>query len=406
MARDSANHNTERSWTASGKSSQPLGAAHSLALGWELERRNRREQRQIVENGADLLAGYEGLPFDASIRRSAVFAQDEWEINPRWAAQLGLRAEQIRSSASGLGAQVHNRRQVVTPVLHLTHKLQPGGRDLLRASLTRSYKAPELNQLSNRPSINTQYPVGGANAQISPDSVGNPALQPELATGLDLAFEHYLPQGGVLSIGGFHRRINGLIRQQTSLQIVGWAAVPRWVSMPVNLAAAHSSGVELELKGRGDALWPAAVAGQAWLKGLSLRASASAYRSRVDGIPGPDNRLVQQQPWSAATGFDQLLGPVAGGPPLTVGANLAWTPGYRTQQTSSQAVTSATLRTLDVYALWAIDRQTTLRLGGANLLADGTRSLTELLPEAGPVQTTLNQRASRRSFNLSLALKF
>ncbi len=406
LARTSDNHNTERRMTLSGKTSQPLGAAHTLALGWELERRNRREQRSVVENGNDLLAGYEGLPFDASIRRSAVFAQDEWEINPRWAAQLGLRAEQIRSSASGLDAEVHNRSQVVTPVLHLTHKLQPGGRDLLRASLTRSYKAPELNQLSNRPSINTLYPAGGANVQISPDSVGNPALRPELATGLDLAFEHYLAQGGVLSIGGFYRHINRLIRQQTSLQTVGWSGLQRWVSMPVNLAAAHSSGIELELKGRGDELWPAGVANQPWLKGLSLRASASAYRSRVDGIPGPDNRLVQQQPWTAATGFDQMLGRVAGGPPLTVGANLAWTPGYRTQQTPNQAVSSAALRTLDLYALWAIDRQTSLRLGAANLLADGTRSLTELLPEAGPMQSTLAQRSNRRSFNLGLSLKF
>ncbi len=408
LERDSDNHNTERSGTLAGKASRPLGEAHTLAGGWELERRSRREQRSIVQNGTDLLAGYEGLPFDASIQRSAVFVQDEWEISPRWGAQLGLRAEQIRTTATGMGAQVHNRSQVVTPVLHLTHKLQPGGRDLLRASLTRSYKAPELNQLSNRPSINTLYPPVGRNAEIGPDSVGNPALRPELATGLDVAFEHYLPQGGVLSIGGFHRRISGLIRQQTSRLplVVGWSEQPRWVSMPVNLAAARSTGLELELKGRGDELWATAAAEQPWLKSLSLRASASVYRSSVDGIPGPDNRLLQQQPWQAATGLDQLLGPVLGGPPLTVGANLAWTPGYRTQQTPNQALTAATQRTLDVYALWAIDRQTTLRLGGANLLADDTRSLTELQPETGPLQTTFNQRANRRSFNLGLALKF
>jgi iron complex outermembrane receptor protein len=406
LVRDSDNHNTERSQTASGKASLPLGEAHSLALGWELERRSRREQRRIVQNGQDLLGRYEGQPFDATVQRSALWLQDEWEIGPRWASQLGLRAEQIRSTASGLGAQVHNSSQVVTPLLHLTHKLEAGGRDLLRLGLTRSYKAPELNQLSSRPSINTQYPVTGRNAQISPDSVGNPALQPELSSGLDVAFEHYLPQGGVLSIGGFHRRIRGLIRAQTAEQAVDWAELPRWVSRPVNLAAARSTGIELELKGRGDELLPGAVLQQPWLKGLGLRASASVYRSSVDGIPGPDNRLLQQQPWQAATGFDQLLGPVLGGPVLTVGANLAWTPGYRTQQTPDQAITAATLRTLDVYALWAIDRQTSLRLGGANLLADGSRSLTELLPAAGPPQTTLNQRASRRSFNLGLALKF
>jgi outer membrane receptor for ferrienterochelin and colicins len=406
LLRETDAHNTERSLNASGKASRPLGEAHTLAMGWELERRNRREQRSVLQNGVDQLPGVEGLPFDARITRGAVFVQDEWEVAPRWSMSIGLRAEQIRSTASGLDAPVASSSRVISPVWHVTHKLDAKGRDLLRASLTRSYKAPALNQLSGRPRIDTQYPATAGNAEISPDSVGNPALQPELATGLDLAFEHYLPAGGVLSIGGFHRRISGLIRQQTSLQTVAWAAVPRWVSMPVNLAAARSTGIELELKGRGDEFWPAAAAEQPWLTGLSLRASASVYRSSVDGIPGPDNRLEQQQPWAATTGFDQRLGPVAGGPPLTVGATLAWTPGYRTRQTPKQTSTAATLRSLDVYALWTIDRQTTLRLGGANLLADGTRSLTELQPEAGALQTTLNQRANRRSFNLGLSLKF
>ncbi len=406
LVRETDGHHTERSVHASGKANRPFGDAHTLALGWELEQRHRRERRSIVQNGVDLLPGVEGLPFDARITRGALFAQDEWELAPRWSTSIGLRAEQISTTASGLRAPVASSSRVVTPVWHVTHKLSTTGRDLLRASLTRSYKVPELNQLSNRPSINTMYPVSGGNVEISPDSVGNPALQPELATGLDIAFEHYLPAGGVLSIGGFHRRISGLIRQQTSLQTVAWAAVPRWVSMPVNLSAARSTGIELELKGRGDELWATAAASQPWLKGLSLRASASLHRSSVDGIPGPDNRLVQQQPWAAATGFDQVLGQVLGGPPLTVGASLTWGPRYRTQQTATQAVTAAAQRSLDAYALWAVDRQTTLRLGANNLLADSIRSTTELQPASGGLQTALNDRANRRGFNLGLSVKF
>lgn len=364
------------------------------------------ERRSTVQNGVDLLPGVEGLPFDARITRSALFAQDEWALSPRWSTSIGLRAEQIDARAGGLGGPVQSSSRVVTPVWRVTRKLGDKGRDLLRASLTRSYKAPELNPLSSRPITNTLCPTAGGNVEASPDSVGNLALRPELATGLDIAFEHYLPAGGVVSLGGFHRRISGLIRQQTSLQAVAWSSVPRWVSMPVNLRAARSTGIELELKGRGDALWPTAVAAQPWLKRLSLCASASAYRSSIDGIPGPDNRLVQPQPLGAATGFDQLLGLVLGAPPLTVGANLVWTPGCRTQQTPGLAATVATLRALDVHALWTINRQTMLRLGGNNLLADGTRSTTVLQPESGGLQTTLSQRASRRSVTLGLSVKF
>ena len=38
-----------------------------------------------------------------------------------------------------------------------------------------------------------------SNGPTTADSMGNPNLKPELATGMDLAFERYLPQGGVLS---------------------------------------------------------------------------------------------------------------------------------------------------------------------------------------------------------------
>ncbi|OGA97245.1 MAG: hypothetical protein A3E25_18225 [Burkholderiales bacterium RIFCSPHIGHO2_12_FULL_69_20] len=402
LARDTTGDNRERSLTIGGKFTRPLGEAHTLALGWDAEQRRRREQRSVIENGTQQLKGYDGEPFEADLTRTAAFVQDEWEIAPRWSTYLGLRAERIAITSAGVDDVLRNTSQVITPIWHVNHKLSAAGRDLVRASLTRSYKAPNLNALMARPSQNNSYPVNGPNPQIGPDRIGNPALKPELATGLDLAFEKYLPQGGVLSIGGFHRRIAGLIRDQTTLQTVPWATVPRWVSQPVNLAQARSTGLEFELKGHADELLPAEVAP----KGLSLRASASLYRSTVDGLPGPDNRLEQQQPWGATAGFDQVLGTALGGAPLTVGASLAWTPGYRTQQTADQGLTAARLRTLDAYALWAISRQASLRLSANNLLADDTRSFSELLPQSGATQSTLNTRSKRRAFNAGVLVKF
>jgi iron complex outermembrane receptor protein len=402
LARDTTGDNRELSLTTGGKFTRPLGESHTLALGWDAEQRRRREQRSVIENGAQQLIGYDGQPFEAELTRAAVFVQDEWEIAPRWSTYLGLRAERIAITSVGVDDVLRNSSQVITPIWHVNHKLSATGRDLVRASITRSYKAPDLNALMARPSLNSSYPVTGPNPQIGPDRIGNPALKPELATGLDLAFEKYLPQGGVLSIGGFHRRIAGLIRHQVRLQTVPWATVPRWVSQPINLAQARSTGLEVELKGRADELLPAGVAP----KGLSLRASASLYRSTVDGLPGPDNRLEQQQPWGATAGFDQVLGTTLGGPPLTVGASLAWTPGYRTQQTADQGLTTARIRTLDAYALWAISRQASLRLSANNLLADGTRSFSKLLPDTGAPQSTLNTRSNHRSFNAGVLVKF
>lgn len=406
LVRDTSHHNTERSLTAGAKHSRPLGDAHTLALGWDGERRRRTEQRRIVENGADLLPGFEGRPFEAALGRIALFAQDEWELAPRWSASLGLRGERIVTTSEGQGGPLRNTRQVITPLLHVNHRLDAAGKDLIRASLTRSFKAPELNQLMSRPSINPQYPASGPNTEIFPDSIGNPALAPELATGLDLALEKYLPQGGVLSLGGFYRRISGVIRNQVTLQAVPWGQVPRWVSQPVNLSLARSAGLEFELKGRGDELLATLADRQPWLAGLSVRASANVYRSSVDGIPGPDNRLAGQVPWTATAGLDQALGPALGGPPLTVGASLAWTPGYRTLQTPDRALTIDLVRSLDAYAMWAIDRQTTLRFAANNLLADGSRSLTEVLPADGAPQFSDDIRSARRSIGLGLTTKF
>ena len=73
---------------------------------------------------------------------------------------------------------------------------------------------------------------------------------------------------------------------------------------------------------------------------------------------------------------------------------------------SKRIGSAARIRTLDAYALWAINRQTSLRLSANNLLADGTRSFSELLPETGAPQSTLNARSNRRSFNAGVLVKF
>ena len=65
----------------------------------------------------------------------------------------------------------------------------PKSRDQVRASLTRSYRSPNLNQLIGRPSLNRSDPAPGSNTELTADSAGNPRLRPEVAIGIDLAVE-------------------------------------------------------------------------------------------------------------------------------------------------------------------------------------------------------------------------
>lgn len=388
----------EGSATASGKLVRPLGEAHTVAAGWELESRRREEARTVLENGQPQLADFEGQAFTARIARQALWVQDEWELSSRWSAYLGLRAERIALRSDGASDTVTNTSQVVTPLAHLNWRLDPQGRDLLRASLTRSYRAPDLNRLVARPAINTTYPVDRPNPPISPDRVGNPALRPELSTGLDVALEKYLPGNGVVSVGGFVRHVDGLIRNVTRLETVPWASVPRWVSRPVNLGPARSAGLELELKGKLADLLPA----QGLPAGLSVRASFSRYRSWVEGVPGPDNRLEGQQPWSATLGFDHQFT----GQPVTVGASMVYTPGFAVQQTAAQRVEQSVRRQIDAYALVPFSRQVVLRVALNNAWPLTSASETTLLETGQDPQLSRSRTTSRTSVNASLTLKF
>jgi iron complex outermembrane receptor protein len=388
----------EASATSGGKVVWPMGDAHTMAVGFEVESRRREESRTVLENGQPQLADYEGQAFVARVERQALWAQDEWEFAPRWSAYLGLRAERIALRSQGPDDEIVHASQVVTPMAHLNFRIDPQGRDLVRASLTRAYRAPDLNRLVARPAINTTYPVDRPNPPISPDRVGNPLLEPELSTGLDVAFEKYLASNGVVSIGGFVRHVDGLIRNVTRLETVPWARVPRWVSRPVNLGPARSIGLELELKGRAAELWPALRPPA----GLSVRGSLSVYRSRVQGVPSPDNRLEGQQPWSATLGFDHAWA----GTPSTFGASLAYTPGFPVQQTSSQRFEQSRRRSLDAYLLLPLSRQVVWRLAVNNAWPVASATATSVVDEDGSLQRSLGRTTSRRAYSASVTLKF
>ena len=395
VKRKALGDNHDQSVTQAGKYAQLLGDAHSLTLGWDLEWRKRDEVRSILEDGKPQLPDLEGQPFAARIERQALFVQDEWELSPQWSTYLGLRSERIVTQSRGLDVKVRNTSSVTTPLWHLNYKLDPKGRDLIRASLTRSYKAPDLNALLDRPGLNGLYPdPSQSNTELAPDRGGNPLLRPELATGLDLAFEKYLSGGGMVSVGVFHRRVKDLIRNVNSLQTVDWASAPRWVSRPTNFSRAKTSGLELEVKGRAGELLPAVFDPRL---ALNLRGSLNFYHSQVEALQGPNNRLDGQQPWSGNFGFDYRLS----GLPLLTGANLVFTPGYTTQQTSSQSLTQSRSRSLDLFAQWSFSRTASLRLSASNLAPLDTQSRTELASGYG----SFTERQGRTWFGAALELK-
>ena len=341
-----AGSNQDDAITQAGKYSQLLGSAHTLTAGWDLENRERLERRTTTNGaGIALLPSFEGQAFEAQMRRQAFYIQDEWEISPQWQVYLGLRNERISSESASATSPVRNESSVLSPLAHMTYKFDPKSRDMVRASLTKSYKASGLNTLLARPQINGAFTnTNLSNTSVSPDRMGNPALTPELATGLDIAYENYLTNDGIFSVGVFHRNLTNVVRNVTELRTVSWANAPRWISQPQNFSDAVTSGLEFELRGRASDLMPSLL-GNA--KALNIRTSLNFYRSRIAALAGPNNRLDGQQPWSANLGFDQRIA----GLPLSVGGNLSITPGYDTRQTVDQLVKRTNARSIDLFAM-------------------------------------------------------
>lgn len=367
----------DRSLTLGVKLLRLLDNEHSLVGGAEIEAIRRDETRTSVRDGVPLLTEFGGN-LDAASTRGAIYLQDEWTVNPNWAAHAGLRWEGITTRGTGADAAAPtNRSSVWTPLLHAVWKPDPQGRDQIRMSLTRSYKAPTLQSLLGRPSLSNRYPVPGPNTPTSPDRAGNPFLLPELATGIDLAAERYLGGGGVLSANLFVRQISDYMRNVTTLETVSWAPVPRWVSRPQNVGDATTRGLELEAKFRLAEVMADAPP-------LELRGNLSVFGSNVKSVPGPDNRLDQQPPGTANLGADYRLR----GTPLTLGGNLNLTPGYTTRVSEEQTASIGPKRVFDAYALWTIQPGTQLRLSASNMAARDYETGNSLDFETAPGQFT------------------
>ena len=331
----------DTSSSLAGKWTRALDNGHQIVTGLELEqvRRDEKGNEASLEEGGNL---------NAKTRRWAAYTQDEFKINANWSAYAGLRYETLLTEGTVNDTLKRNESAVWTPLLHAVWKPDAKKRDQVRMSLTRSYKTPTLYNLVAR-----YVPSLGENTWTQPDRTGNPDLRPELATGIDVAFERYLEQGGVLSANVFHRNITQLIRYTTTYN----EATQRYVSSPANVGDAYTQGLELEAKFRlsqwiADAL------------PVDVRANTSFFHSRVKDVPGPNNRLDQQPGMTANLGADYRLR----GLPLTLGGNLNWNPDYSTQRTEQQLSYQGIKRVADVYGLWRFSAATALRLTISNLV--------------------------------------
>jgi outer membrane receptor for ferrienterochelin and colicins len=376
----------DRGLNTGGKYTSPLGQGHLLAAGWELEASHREQTRvSLDKNGASQFAD-SGDNLTADTRRVAVYAQDEWDTTPQWGVYLGARWEGIRTTSDRSTGTITNNSSVFSPLLHGVWRIPGKERDQVRMSWTKSYKSPNVQDLIALPALSRN------NDATRPDRTGNPNLKPELATGIDLAYEHYLGRAGILSASAFMRGIDDLIRRTLTTYTAPDGTV-RWVSTPSNVGHAKTKGIELEAKFQLVELFPDAPA-------IDFRTNYSRFWSNVDGIPGPDNRLDQQAKQTGNLGVDYRMKAV----PLTLGASFNWTPAIRVQTSTEQVVEVSRKRVLDAYVLWKATALTQIRLSASNMLADDatadnlvtTRGVGKFSSTLNPTYTVWSARLETR----------
>ncbi|WLI88496.1 TonB-dependent receptor [Massilia sp. R2A-15] len=338
----------DKGFTASGKYSTPIFEGHALAAGWDGAYNKRNEDRIQRESSTKVKADNLDQVFEANVRRLALFAQDEWTVTPRWSVYFGLRWEGIETRSEGDGyAAIDNKSSVWSPLFQTLWKIPGSKSDQLRLGLTRTYKAPAVNNLIPRRFASNN------NSEISPDFQGNPALRPELAWGLDLAYEHYLEGGGLLTASTYVRRIEDAIHNKTDPVPVNG----KYISMPVNDGIANTHGIELEAKLPVRSMWKTAP-------NIDFRANVSRNWSRLESVAGPNNRIDSQTPFSGTVGADWKLDKL----PLTLGSSYSFQNGGPVRIAKYQYAYSVPKRSLDMYGLWKFNPKNQLRVSVANAL--------------------------------------
>lgn len=375
----------ENGLTLAGKFLLPYTDRHAVALGWDGEHTRRdesRSQRQSSPIGRPVVDLDES--YRSTVERLGLYAQDEWEVDDRLNLYLGVRWNMLRTRTEGpASAAVGKRSSVLSPVLEAAWKVPGTDGDQARFALSRTYKAPRAVDLVPR-----RF-VAFDNTPTTPNFQGNPELLPELAWGIDLAYEHALDnKAGSLQLSASVRRIRDVILD--SLDFTNGA----WTSTKVNRGTARVLALEIDLRWRLRSTWPLAP-------DVDLRGGLSQNRSRVDSLPGPDNRLDRQVPGSATLGLDWRLD----GQPVTLGASLAWRGSMRARTTLTQTTSSSADRTLDAYALWKPSAAWQLRASVTNALRPHDTSTDSYVDAQGTFHQT-TEATHRAELRLNAEYRF
>ena len=384
LERSSLGPSRDRRAAFVGKYSTPIVEGHSLLAGWDVAFNRSDSSLRVVETNvaADPIDTLED--YVASVQKFALFAQDEWNVTPNWSVYFGMRWEGINTTSDGTGVpSTTNRSSVVSPLFQTLWKFPDKSGRQFRLALTRTYKAPETYALVPRIYRST------VNTSTSPDyQTGSSTLKPELATGVDIAYEHFFAKGASMSLSGSVRALTEYNTRGTFL------INDRWVNKPINNGNATSRSIEFDAKFPLQSIYGSAPP-------IDFRFNIARNFSRVEAVPGPNNRLNEQVPLSATFGLDYRMR----GGMVVAGASYSFKSAGDVRLTVNQVNFSVPTRELEMYVLYKYTPKVQFRLRLANVLRQDQVTASTYFDDTGSTRSS-SVRPTQMNIGANVKLEF
>ncbi len=358
-----------------------------LDFGFELDRSSttdRLSQEALI--AFQTLSGTSTNEAVSQVRRWAVFSQSKWQIGETLDTYLGGRIERI--AMTGKVASVANApfyTTILSPIARAAWKPAGGDDNEYTLALSRTFRMPTAKDLI------PHRTHGTVNGPLEPDEVGNPALRPELAWGLDLGHQQKLGRVGTLAISVFGRQLSQAIITDSFIDDTG-----RWIERKTNGGAATLYGAELDARldlRKFDVSWPNA----------SVNLYMAINRSRLRDVAGGNTHLDQQAPLNGKVTWEHRLSAAPGHTAWRWGGQLqmAGASDVRRSEFASKSTLSRT--SVDLYASWQAQKELSWKLTGTNVGSAPKRTGQHMnLPE-GQLREFKTER-SPTGLKLTLAL--
>ncbi|HKY31252.1 MAG TPA: TonB-dependent receptor [Candidatus Polarisedimenticolia bacterium] len=212
------------------------------------------------------------------------------------------RVEVIQVQPSGDRAIVEVPQEEASTSIDTAHVLpslgvvyEPRERMSLRATWSRTIARPNFRELA---------PVATEEFLFGDEFIGNPDLELSEITNLDLRWEWFLRQGGLLSASLFHKSV------RDPIELISFSAGGRSFIQPVNFEKGRVYGLEAEARVPMGRL-------RRGLEGLEAGANVTLIRSELD-VP------AQEQESLRSFGLDEETRRLQGQPDHLLNVHLTW----------------------------------------------------------------------------------